>query len=72
VIISWLIPIQVIALIVWWFYLAIFSYDTEGWWNPFHVYSVGTCLLQWGAIMLLFIVFNKWMVRKTFARPKEA
>ncbi|HXG37657.1 MAG TPA: sodium-dependent transporter [Bacteroidota bacterium] len=73
VIISWLIPLQVIALIVWWFSLSIFSYDTEGWWNPFHAYSVGTCLLQWGFMMMIFIAINRWMVRKTFAtRAQEA
>lgn len=73
VIISWLIPLQVIALIVWWFSLSIFSYDTEGWWNPFHTYSVGTCLLQWGIMMMIFIAINRWMVRKTFAkRAQEA
>jgi NSS family neurotransmitter:Na+ symporter len=73
VVISWLIPLQVIALIVWWFSLSIFSYDTEGWWNPFRTYSVGTCLLQWGAIMVAFSALNRWMVRRTFAtRQQEA
>jgi NSS family neurotransmitter:Na+ symporter len=72
VVISWLIPIQVIVLIVWWFYQAIFSFDTEGWWNPFHVYSVGTCLLQWGAIMAVFLALNRTMVRHIFNRPEEA
>lgn len=73
IIISWLIPLQVVTLIVWWFSLSIFSYDTEGWWNPFHTYSVGTCLLQWGFMMMVFIIVNRWMVRKTFAtRAQEA
>jgi NSS family neurotransmitter:Na+ symporter len=71
VVISWLIPLQVVALIVWWFSLAIFSFDTEGWWNPFHPFSVGTCLAQWGVIMILFMVFNRWMVRKTFSAPTQ-
>jgi NSS family neurotransmitter:Na+ symporter len=71
VVISWLIPLQVIVLIVWWFSLSIFSYDTEGWWNPFHTYSVGTCLLQWGVMMAVFLALNRWMVRRTFATREE-
>ncbi|HWP81480.1 MAG TPA: sodium-dependent transporter [Bacteroidota bacterium] len=71
VIISWLVPIQVIVLICWWFYLAITDFDKEGWWNPFNTYSVGTCLLQWGIIMLLFISLNRWIVKRTFMRPAE-
>lgn len=72
VVIAWLIPIQVVVLIVWWFYLAITSFDTEGWWDPFNTYSVATCVLQWGVIMILFISLNRWMVRRMFSRPKEA
>ncbi len=71
VVISWLIPLQVIALIVWWFSLSIFSYDTEGWWNPFHTYSVGTCLLQWGVMMAVFLALNRWMVWRTFATREQ-
>lgn len=66
VVISWVIPLQVVVLITWWFYLSISSFDTEGWWNPFNTYSVGTCLMQWGVIMVVFILLNKAMVRRTF------
>jgi NSS family neurotransmitter:Na+ symporter len=72
IIVTWLVPLQVVALIVWWFYLAITDYDKDGWWNPFHTYSVGTCLLQWGIMMAVFIVMNRTMVRRIFSRVKEA
>jgi NSS family neurotransmitter:Na+ symporter len=65
-IITWVIPVQVLFLIGWWFSLAITDLDAEGWWNPFHTYSIGTCLLQWGVMILIFIVFNRWMVKRTF------
>ncbi|MEX0602947.1 MAG: sodium-dependent transporter [Bacteroidota bacterium] len=65
--ITWVIPIQVIVLIGWWFILAITDFDREGWWNPFHVYSVGTCLVQWGVIMLVFILLNRRMAARTLA-----
>lgn len=72
VVISWLVPLQVIVLIVWWFSLAITSFDREGWWNPFSTYSVGTCLLQWGIVMALLIAFNRWMVSRTFSAEVAA
>ena len=65
VVITWIIPLQVVVLIGWWFYLSISSFDTEGWWNPLNTYSVGTCVMQWGAIMAVFILLNKLMVRRT-------
>ena len=65
VVITWIIPLQVVVLIGWWFYLSISSFDTEGWWNPLNTYSVGTCLMQWGVIMTVFILLNKLMVRRT-------
>lgn len=68
ILITWIIPAEVILLIGWWFYLAITSFDVDGWWNPFHTYSVGTCLLQWGIIMATFIILNRWMVRKIFGK----
>lgn len=71
VVITWLIPLQVIALIGWWFYLAITDFDKEGWWNPLNTYSVGTCLLQWGIMIAAFMLLNNWMIRRTF-RNKEA
>jgi len=71
VIITWIVPVQVIVLIVWWFSLAIMDYDAQGWWNPFHIYSVGTCLVQWGAMIALFMVFNRWMVARTFRTRKD-
>ncbi|MEX2117577.1 MAG: sodium-dependent transporter [Bacteroidota bacterium] len=71
VIITWLVPAQVFILIGWWFFLAITEFDREGWWNPFHTYSVGTCLLQWGVIMTFFVVINRFMVRRIFQRSTE-
>ncbi|MBI4418996.1 MAG: sodium-dependent transporter [Ignavibacteriales bacterium] len=71
IVITWLIPVQVVVLIAWWFFVAMTEFDVEGWWNPFHAYSVGTCLLQWGVIMVLFIIFNRIIVGRVFRRPQE-
>ncbi|MBI2619148.1 MAG: sodium-dependent transporter [Ignavibacteriales bacterium] len=71
IVVTWLIPLQVIVLIVWWFYLAMTDFDKEGWWNPFHTYSVGTCVLQWGVMMAFFFFMNRVMVRRIFQQAKE-
>lgn len=71
IIITWVIPAQVVVLIVWWFSIAITDLDTAGWWNPFHPYSVGTCLLQWGVMMAFFLMMNRFMVRRIFYKPAE-
>lgn len=58
IVIKYLIPVQFVVLLFWWFYQAITVYDPEGWWNPLHTFSVGTCILQWGIMLALFIAFN--------------
>ncbi|RMD98145.1 MAG: sodium-dependent transporter, partial [Calditrichaeota bacterium] len=64
IVLRYLIPIQFISLISWWFYQAISSYDPSGWWHPFHIFSVGTCLLQWGAVIVIFLIFNNQLYSK--------
>lgn len=63
-VISFLIPLQVIVLIIWWLYSST-QWDPEGWWNPFGAETLGTCLFQWGIILAIFIGFNKVIVRRT-------
>jgi len=65
VVITVVIPVLFAAMIVWWFYQSVTSYNPEGWWNPFHRFSLGTCLLQWGVVVLLLILFNRRVVRAT-------
>lgn len=67
-IVRFVIPLEFAAMLIWWFYQSITTYDPSGWWNPFHTYSLGTCLLQWGVVLVFFIGFNKWLVRWTLER----
>ena len=69
--ITWVIPMEAILLIVWWFYLAITSFDQEGWWNPWNTYSVATCLLQWGIAFLILLSLNRWMAHRTLEGVKR-
>jgi len=62
-VIGFLIPLQVIVLLVWWL-VSSASWDPE-WWNPFHVENAGTCLFQWAIIITLFLFLNKYISKKT-------
>jgi NSS family neurotransmitter:Na+ symporter len=59
-----LIPAAFVAMLGWWFYQAA-NWDPEGWLNPLARFSVGTCLVQWGGALILLIVFNGWLVKRT-------
>jgi len=62
-VIGFLIPLQVVVLILWWLISSV-SWDTE-WWNPFHRENAGTAILQWIIVLAFFIGINKYLVNKT-------
>lgn len=66
--IRYLIPFQGIVLIAWYFYQSISEMQDGRWWNPFHVYSLGTIVFQWGTGILFFIFVNKWLAKKALAQ----
>jgi NSS family neurotransmitter:Na+ symporter len=63
--IKYMIPIEFLVLIGWWFYQSVTRFDVAGWWNPFHTYSLGTCVFQWGLAIGVFLIFNQWIYKKT-------
>jgi len=63
VVLAVVIPLEFAAMLGWWFYQSITSYDPAGWWQPFHVFSVGTCLAQWGMVLALLFLFNSRLAR---------
>ena len=70
-VITYLVPVEFVALIVWWFYQAATVYDPDGWWHPFHSFSVGTTVLQWGGLIALLILTNRYWARRVGARDRE-
>ena len=58
-----LIPIQVVVLIFWWLVSSV-SWDPE-WWNPLHAENAGTAIFQWAIVLIFFITFNKYIVKRT-------
>jgi len=61
--VSILIPIEFVMLISWWFSQVILKYDPKLWWHPLRTFSIGTCLMQWGALMVILLIFNKKITR---------
>ena len=58
-ILKYLVPVEFVAMFGWWMYQAAAVYDPEGWWNPLRVYSVGTCVMQWGVALAVLGAFNR-------------
>ena len=58
-VVTWLVPLEFLAMFAWWTYQAVAVFDPAGWWNPVRVSSLGTCLLQWGIALALLLAFNR-------------
>ena len=60
IIITYIVPIEVITLLGWWVYLSVTEYAPHEWFNPLSPYSLATILVQWGlALALVRLVQNK-------------
>jgi len=66
----YVVPLEFLALMVWWFYQSAANYDRDGWWNPFRTYSVGTTVVQWGLLVLLLLLVNRWWAARVGARER--
>ena len=58
--------VESVVLIVWWF----LQVRGEGWrttLDPLATFSIGTVLLQWGIILLLFRLGNRWLADRVTA-----
>lgn len=61
-IIKYVVPIEVISLLIWWIYL---SASVQAWYNPISTFSLATVLVQWGLAMGLFYLYNEVLADKT-------
>jgi NSS family neurotransmitter:Na+ symporter len=61
-VITYFIPVASVLLLVWWL---INDGANSEWFNPFAQSSIMTCVLQWGIVIAVFLIINKWIVRKT-------
>lgn len=66
---TWLVPLQALALLIWWFYSSWtwtdaslpFGERLAEWADPTAVSSIGTCLVQWGLLFTVLLLFNRRM-----------
>ncbi len=63
------VPVQAVALLVWWMARATTADFTTAWWDPFQPYSLMTCLVQWAVALAALVALNGWMVKRTLAPP---
>lgn len=61
--VTYLIPAEFFGLISWWFYKAV-KFESKSWWNPFHKYSIATCIFQWGIVLIALMLLNKKLSEK--------
>ena len=57
--VTFLIPLEFVVMLGWWFTQAIQSFDPDHWWKPIRVFSVGTCVVQWAVVILVFWLLNR-------------
>jgi NSS family neurotransmitter:Na+ symporter len=65
ILLKYVIPVEVVTLLVWWIYLSATSFAPDTWYNPLSPFSVATVLLQWGVVMVLFKIYNGKIAKKT-------
>ena len=58
------IPVLFVIVIGWWFKQS-YGWNPKHWLNPLEPFSVGTVLLQWGIMICIFLVLNKFLVKKS-------
>ena len=64
-ILKYIIPVEVVTLLIWWIYLSAAVYAPDTWYNPLSSFSVATVFVQWGVVMLLFKFYNRKIASNT-------
>ncbi|MHC4992178.1 MAG: sodium-dependent transporter [Planctomycetota bacterium] len=67
-----LIPLQFLSMMGWWCYQSFTWTDASltlgqrfaAWFDPRDAFSIGTCLVQWGALLAVGLVLNRWLARR--------
>ena len=60
-------PVQMIFLLIWFFYSS-WKENPDTWLTPFepdNLFNVGTIVVQWTFVLAILILANKWIVKKT-------
>jgi NSS family neurotransmitter:Na+ symporter len=57
--ISMFIPVAALALLAWWMFQSVTVFAPEDWYNPLNAFSLMTCVVQFLAVLLIFILLNR-------------
>ena len=57
--ISLFIPVAALVLLAWWMFQSVTVFAPDEWYNPLNAFSMMTCLVQFLAVMLIFILLNR-------------
>ncbi len=63
-VISVLVPLEFLAMVVWWFYQSATAFDPDGWWKLRSESSVGTAVIQIVVLIVVLILTNGLVVRR--------
>jgi len=63
-----LVPGQAVILLGWWLYRSATVYAPDTWFNPIEPFSIMTCLVQWGLVLMVLLAINRWLCRRTLHR----
>ncbi len=69
VLIYLVIPVEFVAMMGWWFYSVSARKSLAFNLDPFQVFSVSTCLLQWGLVLGAAALFGGWIYRRSSSPP---
>lgn len=61
-------PVLFVLIFGWWVYQSITWYP-DNWMAPLEVFSVGTILMQFAALLIVALLTNNWLAKKIQASP---
>jgi neurotransmitter:Na+ symporter, NSS family len=70
-VLKYLVPAQFVVMFGWWVYQSVAVYDPEGWWNPLHTFSIGTCVVQWGVVLAIVGGLNRQLAAASLKEREE-
>ena len=60
-IINYVVPVIGIVIFSWWMWISATVYAPDDWYDPTSLYSVATCVVQWGIVIGVFYGSNRWI-----------
>lgn len=66
-----LIPVMFLIIFGWWVYQSI-QWHPDDWWNPLVTFSTGTMVVQWGVLVVVLLLLNRYLTRRVAAGPLTA